>query len=78
MKIEELDFAYNECQANGKVIPAESIDEELAESLYNQAKSDWVEVLEFEKAREKKTANYSKLFSNRYDVMRMLIHGWKS
>ena len=74
MKIEELDFAYNECQANGKFIPAESIDKELAESLYNQAKSDWVEVLEFEKAREKKTANYSKLFSNRYDVMRKLIH----
>jgi len=74
MNIEELEFAYNECQANGKFIPIESIDKELAESLYNQAKSDWVEVLEFERAREKKTKNYSKLFSNRYDVMRMLIH----
>ena len=74
MKIEELDLAYNECQANGKFIPSESIDKELAESLFNQATSDWEEVLEFEKAREKKTTNYSKLFSNRYDVMRMLIH----
>ena len=64
MKIDELDLAYNECQANGKFIPADSIDRELAESLYNQAKSDWVEVLEFEKARERKTGNYSKLFSD--------------
>lgn len=74
MKIEKLDLAYNECQANGKFIPTDSVDRELAESLYRQAKSDWEEVLEFEKVREKKTANYSKLFSNRYDVMRMLIH----
>ena len=74
MKIEELDFAYNECQTNGKFIPSDSIDKELAESLYKQAKSDWEEVLDSEKAREKKTTNHSKLFSNRYDVMRMLIH----
>lgn len=73
-KIEDLEFAYNECQANGKFIPTETIDKELAESLYKQAKADWEETLEFEKAREKKTTNYSKLFSNRYDVMRMLIH----
>ena len=74
MKIGKLDIAYNECQASGKFIPTEYIDTDLAESLYKQAKSDWEEVLEFEKAREKKTKNYSKLFSNRYDVMRMLIH----
>jgi len=55
-------------------MPADSVDKDLAESLYNQAKADWVETLEFEKAREKKTTNYPKLFSNRYDVMRMLIH----
>ena len=30
--------------------------------------------MECERARENKTGNYSKLFSNRYDVMRMLIH----
>ena len=74
MKIEELNIAYNECQASGKFIPADFIDKDLAESLYNQAKFDWEEVIEFEKVREKKTTNYSKLFSNRYDVMRMLIH----
>jgi len=72
--MKEMDIAYNECQANGKFIPTETIDKELAESLYNQAKADWVETLEFEKIREKKTTNYPKLFSNRYDVMRMLIH----
>lgn len=73
-EIGELDDAYNECQASGKIIPAETIDKELAESLYKQAKADWVEALEFEKTRENKTTNYPKLFSNRYDVMRMLIH----
>ncbi len=74
MKIEKLDFAYNECLANGKFIPTEFIDKELADSLYKQAKANWGEVVEFEKLREKKTTNYPKLFSDRYDVMRMLIH----
>ncbi|MBU0979501.1 MAG: hypothetical protein KJ709_01730 [Nanoarchaeota archaeon] len=74
MNIEKLDLAYDECRESGKFIPADYVDKDLAGSLYKQAKSDWEEVLEFEKAREKKTTNYSKLFSNRYDVMRMLIH----
>lgn len=70
----KLESAYNECKENGKILPAAYLDKELAESLYRQAMADWVEIVEIEKAREKKTANHSRLFSNRYDVMRMLIH----
>ena len=73
-EMEDLDHAYDECLASGKFVPTETIDKELAESLNKQAKADWEETLEFEKTREQKTTNYSKLFSNRYDVMRMLIH----
>jgi len=69
-----LEETYDQCLADGKLLRLEQADTELAKSLFRQAKSDWEEVLEFEKVREKKTDNYSRLYSNRYDVLRMLIH----
>ncbi len=72
--MKDLERAYEECVADGRIISAEDIHEEVARSLYRQAAADWEDTQEFEKAREKRTGNYSRLFSNRYDVMRMLIH----
>ena len=73
-RIQKENDAYDECRESGKYVPVDTVDKELAESLYKQAKADWKETIEIEKIREKKTTNYSRLFLNRYDVMRMLIH----
>ena len=72
-QIKELNETYDKCQAEGFIQFQKDIDIDLAQSLLQSALDGVEHSKSSEGAYEKKTRNYSFVFTEKYDILRKLL-----
>ena len=72
-QIKDLDETYDKCQAEGFIQFQKDIDIDLAKSLLQSALDGVERSKSSEGAYEKKTRNYSFVFTEKYDILRKLL-----
>lgn len=72
-QIKGLEETYDSCQAEGFIQFRKDIDVELAKSLLQSALEGVERSKSSEGAYEKKTHNYSFVFTEKYDILRRLL-----
>lgn len=72
-QIKDLNEAYDACQAEGFIQFRKDVDADLAKSLLQSALDGIERSKSSEGIYEKKTRNYSFVFTEKYDILRKLL-----
>lgn len=72
-KIDDLNGTYDSCQTKGQIRFREELDKELINSLFESARDGLERSKEIQGIFEKKSHNFSYLFTERYDILRKLL-----
>jgi len=71
--VDKLDSVYQTCNSEGIIKTKKEIDFELVKSLYDSANLGFERLQTLGTEFEKKTNNYSFIFRDYYEILRMLI-----